>query len=441
MKRAFAPLFAAALLYAGVRQLSPIPVPTWQIVDLDPTTYDEWMLREALDRGEIFTFLAKSAHTKDEELLSLRRRYLATLHIGGRGGSGRSFRVAFVVPEKRIGKYAQSTTLSALAYLIGREGPFEMEVFPAGDENNETLDAVTSEVKRGAFDLVVAPVTRKGAAYLCERLANERVYVPTLHRDRVECDNPDFTFGGIDYRYQVETLSCLVESNTTVVTVSDGSGLSKMLDSLVVEYVDINDSLLLGNGSYYKELIERHEDLNQSTIFLNTPVVKSSLFLTQMTLADYRPVRVLSTQLNYSPLLLTLTQYHDRENMVVASAIGSFDPAIAETVALLGHDIRFNWLNYATLVGLDMEYAFDAGADRLSTETVVEGSVRYGLSLYDAGLYRFVPRPLPEPPVPLESNETAVPDELALPDAVESPEDEPSVYPSEDSFSQTQSSE
>ena len=441
MKRALVLLFAAALLYAGVRQLSPIPVPTWQIVDLDPTPYDEWMLREALDRGEIFTFLAKSAHTQDEELQILRRRYLAALHIGGRGGSGRTFRVAFVVPEKRIGKYAQSTTLSALAYLVGREGPFEMEVFPAGDENNETLDAVAAEVRQGAYDLVVAPVTLKGAEYLCERLANERVYVPTLHRDRVVCDNPDFTFGGIDYRSQVETLSYLVESNATVVTVSDGSGLSKMLDGLVAEYVDINDSLLLGSGSYYKNLIERHEDLNQSTIFLNTPVVKSSLFLTQMTLADYRPVRVLSTQLNYSPLLLTLTQYHDRENMVVASAIGTFDPEITEMVALLGRDIRFNWLNYATLVGLDMEYAFDAGAERVSAETTVEGSVRYGLSLYDAGLYRFVPRPLPEPPSLLESNETSEPDGLVFPEPSETSEEEPSVYSSEDSFSQTESSE
>ena len=441
MKRIFVFLFVSTLLFAGVRQLSPIPVPTWQIVDLDPTQYDETILREALEKGEIFTFLAKSAHVQDQEIQSLRRKFLTALHIGRLGGTGRIFHVAFVVPERVIGKYAQSTTLSALAYLIGREGPFEMEVFPAGDENNETLDAVVGKVNQGMYDLVVAPVTLKGATYLCERLSNARVYIPTLHRDRVECENPDFIFGGIDYRNQVETLSYLVESNATVVTVSDGSGLSKMLDGLVAEYVDINDTLVLGSGSYYKDLIESHEDLNQSTIFLNTPVVRSSLFLTQMTLADYQPLLVLSTQLNYSPLLLTLTQYHDREKMVVASSIGTFDSEITELVALIGKDIRFNWLNYATLVGLDMEYAFDVGADRISTETTVEGSVQYGLSLYDAGLYRFIPRPLPEPPELSEPEEILEPMEESPSDGSEESIGEPFVYPSDDSSFQTESNE
>ena len=435
MKRVFALLFAVTLLYSGMRQLSPIPVPTWQIIDLDPTPYDDAMLEEALERGEIFTFLAKSTNTQDENLQTFRRRYLTALHIGGFGGTGRAFRVAFVVPEKVIGKYAQSTTQSALAYLAGRGAPFEMDVFPAGDENNETLDAVAAELRQGGYDLTVAPVTVKGAAHLCETLSGMRIYIPTLHRDRIECDNPDITFGGIDYRAQIETLSYLVESNATIVTVSDGSGLSKMLDGMVAEFVDINDSLLLGNSGYYKDLIERHEDLNQSTIFLDTPVIKSSLFLTQMTLADYQPVRVLSTQLNYSPLLLTLTQYHDRENMVVASAIGTFNPEITEQAALLGRDIRFNWLNYATLVGLDMEYAFNTGSDRASLETMVNGSVQYSLVLYDAGLYRFIPRPLPEPP------ETSEPSGEFPTDILEEPTDEPSVYPSEGPFSQLESNE
>ena len=435
MKRVFALLFAVTLLYSGMRQLSPIPVPTWQISDLDPTPYDDAMLEEALEKGEIFTFLAKATNTQNENLQTFRRRYLTALHIGGFGGTGRAFRVAFVVPEKVIGKYAQSTTQSALAYLAGRGAPFEMDVFPAGDENNETLDAVAAELRQGGYDLTVAPVTVKGAAHLCETLSGMRIYIPTLHRDRIECDNPDITFGGIDYRAQIETLSYLVESNATIVTVSDGSGLSKMLDGMVAEFVDINDSLLLGNSGYYKDLIERHEDLNQSTIFLDTPVIKSSLFLTQMTLADYQPVRVLSTQLNYSPLLLTLTQYHDRENMVVASAIGTFDPEITEQAALLGRDIRFNWLNYATLVGLDMEYAFNTGSDRASLETMVNGSVQYSLVLYDAGLYRFIPRPLPKPP------ETSEPSGEFPIDILEEPTDEPFVYPSEGPFSQSESNE
>ncbi len=45
-----------------------------------------------------------------------------------------------------------------------------------------------------------------------------------------------------------------------------------------------------------------------STIILNTPIVKSSIILSQITAFEVEPAKVLSTQLNYNPLLVKLTQ-------------------------------------------------------------------------------------------------------------------------------------
>ncbi|WP_456381415.1 hypothetical protein [Hydrogenimonas sp.] len=401
MKRVLSIVFLFHLLLFGQSQLlSPIPLPTTIVVDLDPTPYDDAMLEEALARGEIFTFLAKSGATTNADLLAQRQRYMALLNLKGRTYGGITFRIAFVIPERVIGKYAVSTTQSALAYLLDRGVPFDMEVFSIPDESDETLRQVLEEISADMpYDLIVAPVTRKGADYLCHQALPGKLFVPTIHKHRIECPNEQVLFGGIDYTGQIETLSYLVESNATTVTVSDSSPLSGMLSETVSEFVDVNDSIVLGRSGYYKDIIETHDDLNQSTLFLNTPVVKSSLFLSQLTLADFKPNLILSTQINYSPLLLTLTQYHDRENMVLASSIGLADPFLTENIALLHQDIRFNWLNYATVVGIDDIFNRTTGEQRLTRESFTDRSLEYEIRLYEAGLYRFVPREIPFPPI------------------------------------------
>jgi len=379
-------------LFAQSQLLSPIPVPSTVIIDLDPEPYDDAMLETALAHGQIFTFIAKSKHTKTPELSSLRQSYMTLFSLTHRIYTASAFRVAFIVPYKIIGKYAYSTSNTALGYLLDRGIPFEMELFAIDDEENRSLQSALDAVNEKRFDLVVAPVTPKGAQYLCEQNSLTKLFIPTLHKNRIECDNERVYFGGIDYTEQIETLSCLLESNATSITVSDNSAISRMLSQTVYNIVDLNDTIVLGRNGYYKDLILQHEDLNQSTIFLNTPVVKSSLFLSQLTLADYKPQQILSTQINYSPLLLTLTQYHDRENMVLASSIGSMDSTLTENIALINQDIRFNWLNYATVAGIDNEFSILTSEERLANETFVDRSLKYNVYLYEAGLYRFVPK-------------------------------------------------
>ncbi len=397
MRKLLAIFLFITVVTAQIQLISPIPLPSNVIIDLDPEQYDDKELSELLQRGEIFSFLAKSKSTQDPELEALRESYMTLFNVTGKVYSSAAFRVAFIVPYKKIGKYAYSTSNSALAYLLNRKVPFEMELIPIADENNSTLQGALEALSGSSFDLIVAPVTMKGAQYFCSQVLDTDLFIPTLHKNRIDCVNSKIGFGGIDYSAQIEILSYLVEDNATNITVSDGTTISKMLSQTVASTVDVADHIALDRSGYYKELILRHEDLNQSTIFLNTPVVKSSLFLSQLTLADYKPLQVLSTQINYSPLLLTLTQYHDRENMVVASSIGELDAVLSENIALVNQDIRFNWLNYATVSGLDYYFTSKTGERRLSEEAFTDGSIDYDIKLYEAGLYRFVPKEIPMP--------------------------------------------
>ncbi len=404
------------VISAQIQLLSPIPLPSNVIIDLDTREYSDEELAELLHRGEIFTFLAKAGKTQDPELAAVKQSYMTLFNVTHKIYSSAAFRVAFVVPYKKIGKYAYSTSNSVLAYLLNRKIPFEMELFPIENEDNATLHEALQNISGGAFDLIVAPVTYRGAEYLCMQNLETELFIPTLHKNRVDCTNSLVSFGGIDYNAQIETLSYLVESNATVITVSDSSSISKMLSQAVAQNLDVKDHLTLDRSGYYKDMILRHEDLNESTIFMNTPVVKSSLFLSQLTLADFKPLQLLSTQINYSPLLLTLTQYHDRENMVVASSIGEADPVLSENIALIGQDIRFNWLNYATVTGVDHYFSTKTGEQRLTKERFSDGSIEYDVLLYEAGLYRFIPKEVPLPPEDLNDTYVYPDEELPMED-------------------------
>jgi hypothetical protein len=383
-------LLTISLLFGQGQILSPIPLPMTIIIDLDPNEYEDQILEKKLENGEVFTFIAKAKNSKNEKLLIMRQNIMSLFNIMEKIYASGTFRVAFIVPYKVIGKYASSTSNSALGYLLNRGIPFEMKLYSIEDEDEQSLLETLSYINKEKFDLVVAPVTQKGANYLCNQVLYSPLFIPTLHKNRLECSNSMIFFGGIDYTKQLERLSSLVDEYGLKITVSDRSAVSQMLSDTAKEIVPIDDTIVLGQNGYYKRAISRFSDLNQSTIFLNTPIVKSSLFLSQLTLANFKPSKVLSTQINYSPLLLTLTQYHDRENMVIANSIEKIDPKLSENIALIDQDIRFNWLNYSTVAGIDIVFSKKTSESRLSTVKLENGSLNHNVKLYEAGLYRFI---------------------------------------------------
>ena len=120
---------------------------------------------------------------------------------------------------------------------------------------------------------------------------------------------------------------------------------------------------------------------------LNTPIIKTSIILSQLRVYDIVPSVILSTQLNYNPLIISLTQFEDRLNFITANSIENVDAKLEDTLSLLDIDIRYNWVNYSILVGIN--YLYDQNARNIITNSVVNNEVIYTPKFYRATVYGY----------------------------------------------------
>jgi hypothetical protein len=117
---------------------------------------------------------------------------------------------------------------------------------------------------------------------------------------------------------------------------------------------------------------------------LNTPIVKSSILLS--TIAGTKNLyvsKILSTQLNFTPLLFNLTQKLDRKKLVVASSIGELPKDLNDYNVLMGNNIAYSWVNYSTIIG--MEYLTTGNIDIFKDVSILDNQVVYPVRLYKVG--------------------------------------------------------
>ncbi|RUM66967.1 MAG: hypothetical protein DSZ05_03510 [Sulfurospirillum sp.] len=263
-------------------------------------------------------------------------------------------KIALLVPRKVIGGYANSVANEVLSYLIYSNKHFIFEVFDSGTEDKDALTLAIQKIRHKGYKVVVAPLTSTGANQLASIEKGLLVYVPTVNQDDIYVQNPGFFYGGIDYKAQVDALLNHVDDK--IVIFDDGSSLSKKISDYITEsrIEDIVYSKVIKNvNANLSYLLKKNSKLYGANIFLNMPVVKSALVAAQLSRYKVPYNRILSTQVNYSPLLFTLTQYADREKFYIANAIAKAPFRLEDISTLLGADIRFNWIDYATCVGLD----------------------------------------------------------------------------------------
>ena len=96
--------------------------------------------------------------------------------------------------------------------------------------------------------------------------------------------------------------------------------------------------------------------------------------MSQLTLYDANATNILSTQINYDPLLFSMTQYKDRKTMIIANSITSQNNVFIETNSLLGNDIVYDWINYTTTIGVD--YFMHASQEKIESTTQDSKTIR-----------------------------------------------------------------
>jgi len=416
-------------IFAQSFLISNIPIPKTYIQNLDPYPCDEKCLQNYIDNDMIFSFLAHvDGKLENKEQDEIRMMHISILNLGSNIISGK-LRIAMLLPYKKIGRYAASTTNSTFSYLITKNRTFELKSYKIENESKEEIEKTISQIQNDDFDYVIAPLTKKGADTLIEIDPEIYVYFPTINKHDVNSSSAYLFYGGIDYKAQSDML--LKEAVSPLVIFHDKSTIGKNLslyeeesfknkkfmdknstiqiddlsvnseDIIQVEELQNQDELMDENITVVKFSIPRrttnlekqlqdNEEIVEGSFFLNTPIVKSGMIMSQLTLYDVNATNILSTQINYDPLLLSMTQYNDRKDMIVANSITEQNNVLIESNALLGNDIVYDWINYTTTVGIDYFFNLLTNDAREYNIPLQDNQMVYKIELLQPSLSRFI---------------------------------------------------
>ena len=307
--------------------------------------------------------------------------------------NGEMIKIAVLIPQKTIKKYAITSVNSVMSYLLYKNYSFDLNVFNSGDEKEDAIRKALNDIQAGGYHYIIAPVTAEGAAVIAANVRDTMVFIPTLHRSSVAVAGENIVFGGIDYDQQVSLLS--QHANERVGTFEDGSALSFQLNALVKKNSErvFYEKRVESSKANFKGMFKGNTSLNSASFYLNTPLVTSSLIASQLRANSIYPHALLSTQINYNPLLLTLTQYEDRDNMFIANSIQRTPAKLEEINTLFGHDIVYDWVNYATSIGADLlaTHFFGNQTERIFKEQLINNQIVYNTRIVKPERYSFTP--------------------------------------------------
>ena len=388
-------LFGAAFL------TSNIPLPKTYVMNLDPYPCDESCLESYLKHGRVFSFLAHANEKELEsaELQDARNIYVSIFNLGSMTITN-EFKVAMLLPYKKIGKYATTTTQSVFAYLMTRNNAFELKSFSIDNESTEEIQKAIAAIQREGYHYVIAPMTLTGAQNIIDLNPPFAIYFPTVHKSDVEVSSENFYFGAIDYKEQSEAL--LQEAASPLVIFYDNSAIGRKLSHIQEElYAQESPTFSSTQRAVIKYAIasrmtnlerelKKNRKLQGASVILDTPLVKSGMIMSQLTLYDIDTTNILSTQINYDPLLLSITQYEDRKNMIIANSITDENKVLSQTNALLENDIKYDWINYTTTIGIDLFFNMFTSLPREYNIQMVENQMIYPVELMQPSVARFV---------------------------------------------------
>ncbi len=303
--------------------------------------------------------------------------------------------IAIMFPSNIIGKYAINATNSMISYLFSQNKSFKLKVFDSITEDKDAILDIFEELKTKNITKVLMLSTYTGVQHIqsIEDIEKYDIYLPLIDKSILDLNLTNVVYGSISYKKQFDSL--LKYSKTNIVEFYDKSNLGRRLNYTLDSYdlSEQNTSIVYSkeinndNAEYSKLLKKRTKYLSDSTLIINMPIVKSSIILSQIHAHDINISNILSTQLNYTPLLFSLTQIEDRNNMLIANSIGKIDNQIEEYNALLDNDTRYNWVNYSTIIGT--QYLINKDISTFDSIILNENQIEYPVYIYKTTKYSF----------------------------------------------------
>lgn len=307
-------------------------------------------------------------------------------------------KIAVLSSAKIIGKYSQSIYNVSLATLMGRKvRQYELTRYDLADESSEAIQQAIGQIRQDGMEAVLAPLTANGVRNLLAQESSLPIFIPTVHRRDFPDAGNNITFGAIDYESQIEALLPYMSDSIAIFYDSSAVGeqLKKSTEAIFLSHnngkkkavpfpVDIKGDKIVSH-------LSNPSAFTNKSIIMHIPVVKSSVLAAHLTFTGVRERNILSTQINVDPTLLVLTQYNDRKNMVLANSLVEFPPAIYETNDVMGNDIAYDWVLYASSVGIDALVSQLTQQHREYTIRIVNSQVVYPIELLQAKEFGFEP--------------------------------------------------
>jgi len=311
--------------------------------------------------------------------------------------SASNVKIALLSSPAVIGRYSQSSNNVALATFLASSHPFELISFNIKDESAASLSEAIEKMKSEKIDAILAPLTLNGVKNLLTLQNDKLVFIPTVHKRDVGNVPENIVFGAIDYQAQIQSLVPYMASSVAVFYDNSavGNSLSKVTQTLANESKKGVNSVTAyavdAKGADIVKHMAKPAAFTKRSIVIHLPVVKTAMLTAHMTFTGVKEFNILSTQMNFDPTLLMLTQIADRKNMIVANSIIEQVPAIYESNALLNNDLTFDWINYTTSVGADYIISHLYGHERAYSMRIIDNQVIYPVELMSPKEFGFEP--------------------------------------------------
>lgn len=317
-------------------------------------------------------------------------------------------KIALVYGLNNIGKYSIESINVISTYLSTKYENYSLKVFDIGLESKESYDNVLDQLNELDINNAIFLVTEEQIESLLENEKNKDIdiYLPIINKNSLENNitNSNIIFGGIDYsaqfdeiitkiqinfeKHKMEANETNISINNNIFEIYDNKPISKKLHTSFISKVDNYKSIgLFGKNPSYAKILTKHNDLNESTVILNTSIIKSSIVLSQLRANEIYPKYVYSTQINYTPLVFVLTQYEDRNMVQITNSIRNLPHEIESVFNLIGSDVRYNWVNYSTLIGI--EYLFSK-SNLIFDNEINNNQVQYAIDFFDVERNNFI---------------------------------------------------
>lgn len=284
-------------------------------------------------------------------------------------------KIAIIYSSKMVAKYVKPVISTTMGYLSYRNLNYTLKVIDIDDESVSSIQNAYDELSKLEINNIIALFTPLSINSLNRIDASSfRVYLPLIEKNDFQVLPTNYIYGSISYEDQINKLLEYSNGNYTMFYQESflGHKLKSIFDNLNVDFRVQKE--IKKNRNYYRGLVKDYK-FNNSSLFMNTDIVKTSLLLSQITAYDIHPKVVLSTQINYDPELIELTQERDRDNFVVANSIDDVDDKLVDEIETFGGNIKYEWVDYSTLVGIN--YLYDRNNTNLIKTQIEDNKVLY----------------------------------------------------------------